>query len=293
MITLKILNPIDDPFLSELRFRMGAKLLPALGHGKLTQLLDPDAIRALGREGILLDNLDQLKVEKDKTLSFKGQRVVLYIRDQNKVREDQSLPKFHVSYCGILDKMKSNNRWHRYVVANPDEEIFTINWVGDKTITQSEKLDVCQSCLDEITWDGFSLTNMGRAIRLGIVDKFKLKIFFEKYPKDLMSVLPKYTVDTAPLNTYTDDFELIRQQILKDRRFTCDYCELDLSMHSRWLNVHHENGDKSDNRTSNLELLCYDCHANQPYHSHMKGIKRHDEFISNFGFRYSLVMKYK
>jgi len=293
MIKLKIINPIDDPFLSELRFRMGAKLLPKLGHGKLTELLDPEAIRVLGKEGILLDDLDQLKIEKDKTLSFKGQRVVVYIRDHNRVREDQSLPKFHISYCKVLDTMKTNNRWHRYVVANPDNEIFIINWIGNKTTTHSEKLNVCQTCLDAIEWENFSFSSMKKNSRLNIVEEFKLKNFFDKYPKDLLSVLPKYTVDTAPLNDYTEDFEIHRQKILEERKSICDYCSLELSSDTRWLNVHHENGDKTDNRSSNLTLLCYDCHANQPYHGHMKGINRHSEFITKYGFRFNLIVDFK
>jgi hypothetical protein len=288
MSNFKLFNPIEDPFLSELRFRMGARLLSRQVRGLLPPLIDPEAMRALGREGILLDDLEELTKESDRTLSYKGQRVVVYIRDQHKVREDQGLPKFHISFCGTLDTMQRNQRWHRYVIANPDNETFIINWISDPITTISERLDVCQTCLDNLMWDNFIL-RMPKSTRHSIVSNFRLIDFFAKYPKDLMSVLPAHNVDTAPINDYSDDFEQIRQRIIKERGYSCDACRLDLTSESNWLHLHHENANKADNSPSNLTLFCYDCHANQPYHSHMKGISRHSDFIKKYGSRHALA----
>ena len=38
---------------------------------------------------------------------------------------------------------------------------------------------------------------------------------------------------------------------------TCDICETK----TRHWNIHHKNGDHSDNRKENLQWLCVDCHV--------------------------------
>jgi hypothetical protein len=265
---------------------MGARLVEKLGKQPLNTLLDPEAIRKLGKEGIEIEALDDVKKESDGTLSYKGHRVVLYIRDVNQVRENQSLPRFHVSFCQMLEKMRAHKRWHRYVVANPNNEQFIINWVDDN-ISRSEKLDICQYCLTTIQWRDFSYSKTPKVEKRAIVREFKLEDFFQVYPRDLMSILPKYTADNAPINDYTTDFESVRQRIIVTRNGACDECGLNLSGDTKWLHVHHEDGNKANNNDKNLTLLCYDCHAHQPYHSHMKGIARHKDFKQKYGVRYT------
>lgn len=47
----------------------------------------------------------------------------------------------------------------------------------------------------------------------------------------------------------------LRQEILEQYEKTCRHCG-----HYGANQLHHLNGDPSDNRKENLKLLCYDCH---------------------------------
>jgi len=50
------------------------------------------------------------------------------------------------------------------------------------------------------------------------------------------------------------------------RNFTCESCNLNLKQALCLLHVHHINGVKTNNRSSNLKALCIECHSQQPDH---------------------------
>jgi hypothetical protein len=279
MSHLNLVNFLEDPTLNGLRFDMGARLVQSFGPRTQLRLLDEEAIRRLGVEGIDIDDFSEIKVEHDGTLSYKGKRIVIYIRDVKHYKDNQSLPKYHFSYCRTLETMRQNKRWHRYVVANRDDGTFVVNFVGDKTSSKAMKLAVCQNCLEHIAWENFSYA-MSSSTKQSIVRGFALSAFFEKYPKDLLSVVPTYTVDTAPLNDYSDDWGMISEGLKKKRGYCCAACGITLSGTKRkYLHVHHINGQKNNNSEDNLEILCIKCHAEQPMHAHMKGLKDYQEYV--------------
>jgi len=49
---------------------------------------------------------------------------------------------------------------------------------------------------------------------------------------------------------------------------------------SKYLHVHHRNGQKNDNRDSNLAVMCVACHAEQPMRGHMKFTPDYKAFIA-------------
>jgi hypothetical protein len=284
-IKLKLIDFFGDPELTELRFRMGAGLVSSFAPDPLTAPLTPAEIELLGGGGGIEVKLDQLKIEPDGTLSYRGQRVVLHIRDLMRVRDDQDLPRFHVSYCDTLETMRANKRWHRYVVANPTLNEFTINWIETTTITKIERLDVCQPCLIRLGWNGFSYSSMNKKQRREVVTGFTLAEFFSRYPKDLFSVLPKYKDTTAPINNYPPDWAEIRAKKINSANSTCERCNLTLNEEkTKWLHVHHEDGDKTNSTAENLKVLCLGCHANEPLHAHMKATKDYMDFVTVFSW---------
>jgi len=279
MSTFRLIDFLENPALNALRFAMSAALVSRYGGKRQIRLLDEDAVRRLGKEGIDIDDFSEIKIEIDQTLSYKGKRVVIYIRDVKEYKSDQKLPKFHLSYCRTLEHMRQNSRWHRYVVANNDQGEFVVNFVGDKTRSKVMRLDVCQNCLEQIAWDGFT-QQTPRPRKKSIVDGFRLIKFFEHFPKDLLSVMPTYTVDTAPLNDYSEDWGMISEAFKRDCGYVCIGCGLALKGTDRqYLHVHHRNGQKHNNSHDNLEALCLGCHAEEPMHSHMKANKSYATFI--------------
>jgi hypothetical protein len=286
MTTFKLINFLEDPQFNSLRFMMGAKLVEGVGSTKI-ELLDPESIRKLGKEGIDISDSAEIRREPDGTLSYKNKRVLVYIRDiqefmgRNKSPK-YSLPKFHLSYCSTLEAMTNANRFGRYVVYNGEEANFTVNFIGPPTRTSSEKLDVCKNCLSLLQWHNYSPQASSTA-KESIVNNFSLKEFFEKYPKDLISIIPKYTVDNAPLNDYSEDWGMISEQIKQERGYQCQSCKKKFEgTDQKFLHGHHLDGQKSNNSQRNIEILCIGCHAKEPMHSHMKNSLQYKEFIHKF-----------
>jgi len=74
----------SDVRLNDLRTRMGAPLTQKFRTESTGKSIDPAELAALGNEGLDV-SVDQIRVERDGTLSFRDVRVVVYIRDTSAV----------------------------------------------------------------------------------------------------------------------------------------------------------------------------------------------------------------
>lgn len=278
----KLIDFFEMPHLNQLRYEMGAPLAKNFKATMEITLLDEESIRKLGIEGIDV-SFDEIKPQKDKTLGYKGQRVLVYIRDVNNYSDqsDITLPKFHISYCKTLEKMRSKGRWERYVVANKDDGYFNVRINNGNS--EFKQLNVCQTCLENLCWKDFSIFRMPSQEKRKIVNQFSIPEFFRKFPKSVFSVTPTHTSDTAPINDYSHNWPEISEKIRQERNYTCDNpsCRIQLEHDKKFLHVHHINGLKNDNTRSNLRVLCIRCHAHEPGHAHIKG-KHYDEFIEKY-----------
>jgi hypothetical protein len=237
----------------------------------------------LQTRGIDVD-ANEIEVLQDGTLGYKGRRVLVYIRDVNVMGNREHMPRYHFAFCATLSKMHQNNRGGRYVVASRDTGLFEVNLVGSTVQPKDVRLNVCQNCLVDISWNGFGY-HQGRETRAEQVNGFTLVDFFKKYPRDLLSIKPKHSSKDAPVNTYVKGWEHISNTIRRVRGYRCEGCFLDLAAHPRYLHVHHRNGQKNDNRDSNLVALCIGCHAKEPLHGHMHQLPDFNEFRQLYGDR--------
>lgn len=216
-------------------------------------------------------NLDEVQVHHDGTLLCNNTRILLHIRDISSIAGEARMPKYHLANCQVLEKMRRNSRFDKYVVANRDTGEFEINILGDSKESKTVKLSVCQNCLDRIHWHGFSMQSMSSGERQSRVANFSLTDFFKQYPRDLIKTKPSHTSMTAPLNDYPQNWADLSKEIRQKRGHQCESCKASFSQDdSRFLHVHHRNGLKNDNRSANLAVLCIACHAEQPEHGHLK-----------------------
>jgi hypothetical protein len=252
-------------------------LRPLVTAPRLTEL----ELRILASNNGLDISVDELVILPDGTLAYKNSRVILYIRDVNVYGNQQIQPRFHLSNCTTLQQMRQRKRFDRYVVSTRTDGCFNINIIdGNRTRMELYDLSVCQNCLNLLSFDGFMM-RWSQQERIDFVKRFKIDRFFDKYPKSLHIQPPNYNSDNAPLNTYSEDFKTISQNVRNASGWYCQRCGVNLSAptNRKWLHVHHINGLKHDNSSVNLEAICIGCHAEKPNHGHIKNNTDYKEFL--------------
>jgi hypothetical protein len=284
---MKLPDFTEDSALNELRRKMSAELriyVAPRGQATITE----EEVEALATKGIEIP-LGEVELLNDGTFTYKGRRVVVYIRDVTTYRDEYSMPKFHLAMCDTLLTMKEEGRYEkRYVVANREDGLFRIQKVSGTRILSSadEKLDICQNCLHGLHYKNFNRTKSYKD-KAHAIQSFSIALFFEEYGRSPVWKLPDYDEIHAPTNIYSVDFFKIAKAIKETRGYRCEECKRDLSMlgDRRFLHAHHKNADKSDNRQSNILLLCPHCHAKAFQHSHLRQTEDYKKFCQRFGIR--------
>jgi hypothetical protein len=258
---LKLPNFLESKPLNDLRKALKADLSTFTGlpenvptHSELEQL----------STGRLEVSIDDVQILSDKTLSYKGRRILLHIRDMR-----SSSVKFHFAQCVTLDDMYSAGRYNRYVISEKMDGKFLVRRGESDSQARYEPLDVCKNCLLKVHWDGYVSHDNAKSMK--IAQDFTVKKFFDKYSSSKITLMPKYKDTQMPVNRYADNFNEISNRFRASKNWTCEQCSFKAVSQEQKasLHTHHINGLKFDNALANLKCLCESCHAQQPYHGHM------------------------
>ena len=208
--------------------------------------------------------IEDIDIQRDGLLKYRGEQILLYIKEISSFGDSVNLPKFHFHQCRTLQTMQNRGRFERYVVTQRKTGYFLM----DRKISYSayekdveEKLDVCKNCLN---W--FNKNYRKRYA----VETFDIIEFFEHFPSSLITNKPTHSDLSAPISGYTDDWNQISAKRKADCYYICQECGIDLNDNRKLLHTHHANGRKSDNSSSNLKVLCVECHSKQPSHEHIR-----------------------
>ncbi|PJE05552.1 MULTISPECIES: HNH endonuclease signature motif containing protein [Legionella] len=280
---VKLVDFFNFAPLNKLRHSMVAELVQEFKFDTGISLLEDDFIKMLDGDGIEIESLEEIDFRGDKTLGYKGQRVLIYIRDVHSFREEIRMPKFHISTCDTLVTMWKKRRSERYVLYRKENGIFPVNiFKAGKADIRHEKLNVCRNCLTNLNWNNYT---QKRHARDSLVSEFSIAKFFEIFPKSLLSVKPTYDADNAPLNDYTANWNEISKDAKRKAGYRCEntICRIDLTgRHSQYLHVHHIDGQRNNNKKHNLKVLCVKCHAHEPDHGHMKSGQDYKKFVAMY-----------
>lgn len=274
LIDFKTFEPLE-----KLRQIMGAEYITFSSHFSF-QGIDIESLKLLETKGIDID-IEDLSYGKDKTIQYKGRRVILYIRDWTTYSDQyaETAPRFHIAHCKTLQKMFAQKRRNRYVVASRNDGLFLVQRVENNEIAKSEeiRLDVCKECLRTLGWMGYH-SQLSQSERDEIKDRFSLENFFKYYPKDLIDSTGLYRDEIAKNNLYPARWNYISEKIRNELNYTCQQCGVKLEKYKKFLDVHHIDGNKSNSLRTNLQVLCVECHSK--IHPHMQKLQRLKDFLA-------------
>jgi hypothetical protein len=268
-------NFLEAAVLNGLRSSMDAPLVayePVLSGERRISRRDLELLETTGLDV----DLDSIDVLPDGTFSYQGVPILLYIRFQHQYSGSQDFPKFHFCNCRTWDHMKAAGRQDRYVISKRLDGKFDIDVAGSDGKVQRLKeasLAVCQNCLHKLSWKNFSLHGTAAHDRQTIVRTFSLEEFFAGRARSLVREKPRWTSDTFPGGSYTNDFNEISARTRRAANWRCQGgCGrlFAAAWQRRFLHVHHINGVPGDNSPENLMVVCIGCHAKQPAHAHMR-----------------------
>ena len=241
----------------------------------------------LATTGIIVEP-EEIEVLRDGTFEYQGVPVLLYIFSPTQWRDAEiRLPRFHVCNCRTWEEMKARGRSDRYVASSRIDGLFELDVYGSTGVGEkrTERLNVCQNCLDQLKWSGFR-NDLNSRDRQAHVQSFSLDEFFGHYRRSMVREKPRWTPRTAPSGSYSDDFDELSSRTRAAAGWRCQEpsCRRLLSAlwQRRYLHLHHRNGVKGDNRPENLMIVCVECHAKQPGHEHMKRTKDYHDFMRLF-----------
>jgi len=264
---MKLINFLNDKIFNSYRNAMDAPLSQFQVHIVLPKpvfrpQVPKNIVLPLPTEGLDVES-SEIKVHSDSTLLYKEKRVLVHIRDATGHE-----PRFHLSNCITLVDMRNKGRFEKYVVSERDDGYFHVRFNSGNL--EQRKLSVCQNCLNELSWDGFSLEN-DRSLRQDSVRNFSIKDFYKKYPRSLFKNVPRNDVVTAPINNYPENWAVIAGELKRQLGYFCQSCNLVIGEeYKKYLHVHHINGMKNDCRVENLKCLCISCHSDQHQHENLK-----------------------
>ncbi len=252
--------------------RMGVKNiieLPKIDVGAISY----QEIKALRTSSLDIENILDHINPIDDTFEYKGQKVLLYIKEQryNMMDFNGTITfKYHLAYCSTLKYMEESGRFKkRYVVTQRTDGKFVIDIIDSLTgkfhkENQLHDMNVCKNCLSK-------LSKQYRSDNLFTYASFDLQQFLEKYNTQ-HTKLPPFSPKSLPKNQYSDNWNAISREKREKAGYNCQDCGQCFKHRKRDLHVHHMDGMKYNNKPNNLRVLCVKCHSKQPGHDKLKWI---------------------
>ena len=241
-----------------------AKDKPIIHFSSLTNTLNAMGIyvnsngsswREIKSEDVRIDELQKgsLVIEPSAIYSVDefGNRVRVFLYKREYHINEHGYPRKHYCNCQTIRSFTNDaGQIPLYRKSNIDKiKVYDLDSDEETIVTNAP---TCYYCMN--------------ILRRELGDKFNIK-------KLLESALPANTPRKLKINYagYTDDWPVISADIRKKRNYTCEVCNIKVDdFDAGFLEVHHKNGNKADNREQNLQCLCIRCHSqvNQTHRSH-------------------------
>lgn len=221
---------------------------------------DQELVEKLTKSTIEINDSDII-VPPNELLEKNGRKICVYIRDQGHkvdLYAKKSGYRYHLCNCSTLQWMKIQGRQHRYLATRRRDGFFEVFYTGGYKNRKVElKLELCQNCI--------SILKYKKIYKY----PFKLKDFYEQYDSDVPKTI-RYRKTVTEVQDYEPEWTDISREYRRASGYKCKMCTVDCSEKTELIQLHHIDGNKLNNKRTNLLCLCVQCHSEQPLHGYMK-----------------------
>ena len=183
-------------------------------------------------------------------------------------------PRMHICKCSTLITYIQNGTFRRcYRFAETDKVL-----VADKSdfnkVKEVSDLPLCQNCIRLLQKTRFRYVTGSRR-------------YVNEIAKDNQETRDK--IRSVDIFGYTKDWESISRAYRESKEYRCDKCGVQITnpFDYHLMHVHHKDGDKTNNKRTNLRCLCIECHSTiNPAHRKRFSSRANQLLIEEFRRKY-------
>lgn len=215
--------------------------------GGYTVVRPTDVVFKNGRGNVEFQNDEGERGIFIKDSNGRYRQVFMYKRDYHLIRYGS--PRFHICQCETIQEFMSSGGFRDHYRYANTEEVKVLNMDNFNREETVDDLELCAYCANM----------MSSQYRKGMPLERFVQILKEAGETD-----PEEEEKEVDIFGYVKDWQQISDAKREVENYTCEVCgyHAETMFDRRFIHVHHRDGDKLNNRMSNLQCLCIHCHAN-------------------------------